>query len=63
MTEQGLPDPWESPDAFEEVIEQYRAIGIDDFVIDQPRPDQQRTLERIAADTIPRLRQTGSVSV
>ncbi len=63
MTEQGLPDPWESPDAFEEVIEQYRAIGIDDFVIDQPRPDQQRTLERIAADTIPRLRQTGSLSV
>ena len=56
MEEQGMPDPWSSEDAFTEVVERYRAVGINDFLIDQPRADQQGTLERIAANTIPGLR-------
>ena len=53
MAEQGLPDPWESAGAFEEVVGRYSEVGIDEFLIDQPRPDQQKTLEKVAGDLIP----------
>jgi alkanesulfonate monooxygenase SsuD/methylene tetrahydromethanopterin reductase-like flavin-dependent oxidoreductase (luciferase family) len=56
MVEQGLPDPWDSSDAFEDVIGRYREVGINEFIMDQPRPEQQGVLERVAAETIPRLR-------
>jgi len=56
MADQGLPDPWDGPAAFEEVIGRYRTAGIQDFVIDQPQPDQRKALERIATETIPALR-------
>jgi F420-dependent oxidoreductase-like protein len=56
MSAQGLPDPWESTDAFEEVVGLYREAGIDEFLLDQPRPEQQAVLERVAAEVIPRLR-------
>ena len=56
MASQGLPDPWESVDAFEDVVGRYREAGVDEFVIDQPRPEQLPLLERIATDVIPRLR-------
>jgi F420-dependent oxidoreductase-like protein len=57
MAEQGLPDPWASVAAFEDVVNQYRAVGVNEFIIDQPRPEQRSVLERVAADVIPRLRQ------
>lgn len=59
MTEQGLPDPWESADAFADVIGSYREVGIDEFIIDQPRPGQQKVLEEVAGEVIPVLRAGG----
>jgi alkanesulfonate monooxygenase SsuD/methylene tetrahydromethanopterin reductase-like flavin-dependent oxidoreductase (luciferase family) len=56
LEEQGLPDPWESIGAFEEVVGRYREVGVDEFVIDQPRPERFAVLERVAADVLPRLR-------
>jgi alkanesulfonate monooxygenase SsuD/methylene tetrahydromethanopterin reductase-like flavin-dependent oxidoreductase (luciferase family) len=56
MAEQGLPDPWQSVGAFEDVVGGYRAVGVNEFIIDQPRPDQQAVLERVATDVLPRLR-------
>jgi F420-dependent oxidoreductase-like protein len=51
-------DPWESVDAFEDVIGRYREAGINEFIIDQPRDEQFDVLERVAVDVIPRLRGT-----
>ena len=56
MSEQGLPDPWSSVDAFEEVVGRYREVGIDEFIIDQPATEQQAVLERVATEIIPSLR-------
>jgi F420-dependent oxidoreductase-like protein len=56
MKEQGLPDPWQSTAAFEDVVGRYVAVGIDEFVIDQPRPDQFDVLDQVVSDALPRLR-------
>ena len=56
MSEQGLSDPWESTDSFEEMVGRYREVGINEFIIDQPRPEQFPVLEAVAADVIPRIR-------
>jgi alkanesulfonate monooxygenase SsuD/methylene tetrahydromethanopterin reductase-like flavin-dependent oxidoreductase (luciferase family) len=40
-------DPWQSPDAFDEVTGQYMSVGIEEFILDAPREDQHGTLERI----------------
>ena len=42
--------------AFEDVVERYREVGVNDFILDQPTPAQFRTLEGIAADVMPGLR-------
>jgi len=52
-------DPWRSPDAFVEVIERYRAVGITEFIVDHPRDEQLDVCERVAADVLPRLRAGG----
>jgi alkanesulfonate monooxygenase SsuD/methylene tetrahydromethanopterin reductase-like flavin-dependent oxidoreductase (luciferase family) len=49
-------DPWQSVDAFHEMVGRYGEVGINEFVIDQPRPEQFDVLERIAAEAIPALR-------
>jgi len=49
MESQGLPDPCESATAFEDVVGRYVEVGIDEFVIDQPRPEQFDVLEQVAA--------------
>jgi alkanesulfonate monooxygenase SsuD/methylene tetrahydromethanopterin reductase-like flavin-dependent oxidoreductase (luciferase family) len=49
-------DPWESVAAFEQVIGEYREAGVNEFIIDQPRPEQFAVMERVASDVIPRLR-------
>jgi F420-dependent oxidoreductase-like protein len=46
-------DPWQSVDAFEDMIGRYAEAGVNEFLIDQPRPEQQRVLERVAADVLP----------
>jgi hypothetical protein len=55
LEEQGLPDPWQSTGAFEDVIGRYREVGLDEFLIDQPRPEQFAVLEQVVADVLPRL--------
>ncbi len=49
-------DPWSSLDAFRDVVGRYRAAGITEFIIDQPREDQLAVLERVAAEALPGLR-------
>jgi alkanesulfonate monooxygenase SsuD/methylene tetrahydromethanopterin reductase-like flavin-dependent oxidoreductase (luciferase family) len=49
-------DPWQSVDAFDEVVGKYREVGINEFIIDAPRDDQRDVLERVAAEALPRLR-------
>lgn len=49
-------DPWSSPDAFIEVVEQYRAAGMSEFLFDPPYPHQFDTMERIAADVLAKYR-------
>jgi hypothetical protein len=49
-------DPWASVDAFEDMVGAYAEAGVNEFLIDQPRPEQQAVLERVASDLIPRLR-------
>jgi hypothetical protein len=48
-------DPWESLDAFHEVVGRYREAGINEFIIDAPGPEGFPMMERIASDAIPRL--------
>jgi F420-dependent oxidoreductase-like protein len=49
-------DPWASVAGFEDMIGRYRAAGVDEFLIDQPRDDQDAILERVATDVLPALR-------
>lgn len=49
-------DPWESPDAFADMVGRYREVGVNEFIVDQPRDEQLPMLERIAADLLPKLR-------
>jgi F420-dependent oxidoreductase-like protein len=49
-------DPWASVGAFEQVIGDYRAVGVNEFIIDMPREDQPDVLERVAIDVLPALR-------
>ena len=52
MAAQGLPDPWSSPDAFSEVVGRYAEAGVNEFLFDQPRPEQGKNAERIASEII-----------
>jgi F420-dependent oxidoreductase-like protein len=49
-------DPWASADGFEDMVGRYRSVGVNEFLVDQPRDDQLPILERVAADLLPRLR-------
>jgi hypothetical protein len=51
-------DPWQSVDAFDEVVGRYREVGINEFIIDAPGEDQFNVLERVATDAIPRWKAT-----
>ena len=56
LTEHGHPDPWSSVDAFDDVVGRYAEVGIEEFILDQPAPDQGAMLEQIASEALPRLR-------
>ena len=49
-------DPWESVDAFHEMVGRYAEAGVNEFLIDLPRPEQQTVLERVASEVVPSLR-------
>jgi len=49
-------DPWASPDAFGEAVERFRAVGIDEFLVDGPEPHQLDVMERVASDVLPGFR-------
>ena len=48
----GLPDLWSSPGAFSDVVGTLTEAGADEIIMDQPRPDQYPTVERIASEII-----------
>ena len=52
MAAQGLPDAWSSVDAFAEVVGTYSEAGVNEFIMDQPRPEQFKIAERIVSDYI-----------
>jgi F420-dependent oxidoreductase-like protein len=45
-------DPWASVEAFREMVGRYAETGVNEFLIDQPRPEQQAVLERVASDIL-----------
>ena len=49
-------DPWQSLDAFHDMVGRYDEAGVNEFLIDQPRPEQEAVLERVAAEVLPSLR-------
>lgn len=49
-------DPWADPAAFEDMVSRYSEAGVNEFLIDQPRLDQQDVLERVASDVLSTLR-------
>jgi len=46
-------DPWASLDAFQDMVGRYAEAGVNEFLIDQPRPEQQAVLERVAVEILP----------
>jgi len=48
-------DPWASLGAFHDMIGSYQEAGVNEFLIDQPRPEQQAVLERVAGEVLPSL--------
>ena len=49
-------DPWESPEAFEAMARSYMAVGINQFVVDQPDDERLEMAARVANEVLPRLR-------
>jgi alkanesulfonate monooxygenase SsuD/methylene tetrahydromethanopterin reductase-like flavin-dependent oxidoreductase (luciferase family) len=49
-------DPWDSVGAFQDMVGSYSEAGVNEFLIDQPRADQQPVLEHVAAEVLPSLR-------
>jgi F420-dependent oxidoreductase-like protein len=45
-------DPWQSLDAFQDMLGRYQAVGISEFIVDQPRREQFDVLERVASELI-----------
>ena len=53
-------DPWQSLDAFSDMVGQYQEAGVNEFIIDQPGAEQLPMAERIATELLPKLRAGGS---
>lgn len=49
-------DPWQSVDAFEDMVSRYAEAGIDEFLVDVPPETDLAVVERVAAEALPRLR-------
>jgi alkanesulfonate monooxygenase SsuD/methylene tetrahydromethanopterin reductase-like flavin-dependent oxidoreductase (luciferase family) len=55
-------DPWESPEAFLDVVGRYREAGISEFILDAPPAARFDQLARIANEVVPGLRAERPVS-
>jgi F420-dependent oxidoreductase-like protein len=53
-------DPWQSLDAFADMVGQYQEAGVNEFIIDQPGAEQLPMAERIATELLPKLRAEAS---
>lgn len=51
-------DPWQSADAFAEIVGRYQEVGVEEFLMEAPHEEQFPTMERIAVDLLPSLRAT-----
>lgn len=53
-----LPEerPWDSPEAFRDLVGRFREAGVGEFLLQPPPPERFAMVERIAAETIPALR-------
>ncbi|GAC1316486.1 MAG: LLM class flavin-dependent oxidoreductase [Chloroflexota bacterium] len=49
-------DPWDSLDAFNDMVGRYAEAGINEFLVDQPRDEQFGMLERVATQALPAYR-------
>jgi hypothetical protein len=49
-------DPWQSLDAFAEMVGRYGEAGVNEFIIDQPGAEQLPMAERVATELLPKLR-------
>jgi F420-dependent oxidoreductase-like protein len=49
-------DPWQSVDAFEDMVSRYAEAGVNEFLVDVPPETDLRVVERVAAEALPRLR-------
>lgn len=49
-------DPWQSPDAFADVVGRYGEAGMSEFLMEAPHEEQFPMMERIAVDLLPALR-------
>lgn len=54
-------DPWQSVDAFHDVIGRYMEVGVNQFLIDQPDDAHLAVMEKVAADALPALRRQGAL--
>jgi hypothetical protein len=49
-------NPWESVDAFEDMVGRYTQAGVNEFLVDVPPETDLGVVERVAAEALPRLR-------
>jgi alkanesulfonate monooxygenase SsuD/methylene tetrahydromethanopterin reductase-like flavin-dependent oxidoreductase (luciferase family) len=48
--------PWDSIDAFEDYVGRFSEAGVQEFIFQPPMPDRLDIVERVATDTLPKLR-------
>ena len=49
-------NPWESVDAFEDMVGRYTEAGVNEFLVDVTPETDLGVVERVAAEALPRLR-------
>jgi alkanesulfonate monooxygenase SsuD/methylene tetrahydromethanopterin reductase-like flavin-dependent oxidoreductase (luciferase family) len=49
-------DAWASPDALERIVARFREVGVGEFVVFWPEPQQMASFERATTEVIPALR-------
>jgi F420-dependent oxidoreductase-like protein len=47
-------DPWGSLGSFEAMVDAYTNVGVSEFIMDAPRPDQFTVLEKVASEILPK---------
>ena len=48
--------PWDSPEAFHDFVGRFREVGVGEFLLQPPPPENFPVVERVAAEVIPLLR-------